>query len=147
LVVRIVRSERINGQPRLKLVAYIGSIRRDAIDLQGAHRRFWDRAAERLERFTPEIRAKFEQSIEAQIPRPPAEAAASRAAGILEAARDAARAKLAAFRAARVNEYTSAAGGTGTAGTGRDNGAGRRGSLQGTANLLDAARMSGYDIE
>jgi hypothetical protein len=99
LVVTVVRSARINGSPRLKLVAYIGSIRVDEANVPAARRRFWDRAAERLEQFTPEAREKFEQRISAKIPRPPAELAAARLAKAIEEARARSRARLAAMRA------------------------------------------------
>lgn len=96
LVVHVVKSLRINGQPRQKLIAYIGTIPRDDIFLPSARRRFWARAAARLERFAPEIRQRFEDAIAARIARPPAKQSLTQ---VIEAARARSRAKLAAMRA------------------------------------------------
>jgi hypothetical protein len=73
VVVHVVKSHRINGQPRQKLIAYIGTIPGDDIFLPSARRRFRARAAARLEQFAPEIRQRFEDAIAARIARPPAE--------------------------------------------------------------------------
>ena len=73
LVVRVVKSERINGQPRQYLVQHLGSIRPADIHLPGARRRFWDRVDDRLAVFPLEVRRRFEDAIEARISRPPAE--------------------------------------------------------------------------
>lgn len=87
LVVRVVRSQRINGQPRLHLVRYLGAIRHDEITLLYARRKFWKTADERLAEFAQETRARFGRVIEARIPRPTnAEEAALRARLLTRAA-------------------------------------------------------------
>jgi hypothetical protein len=63
----------MGGQPRQRLVQYLGSIRLDDVHLPSARREFWDRAAVRLAQFTPEARKPLEDAIAAKIPRPPAE--------------------------------------------------------------------------
>jgi hypothetical protein len=73
LVAIVVESQRMGGQPRQRLVQYVGSIRIDDVDLPSARRKFWDRAAVRLAQFTPEARKRLEDAIAAKIPRPLAE--------------------------------------------------------------------------
>jgi hypothetical protein len=65
----------MGGQPRQRLVQYVGSIRLDDAHLPSARREFWDRAEVRLARFTTEARTRLEEVIAAKIPRPPAEEA------------------------------------------------------------------------
>ena len=95
LVVSIAESRWADGQPRQRIVQYVGTIRIDDVHLPSARREFWDRAAERLEQFTPEARQRFENVIAAKIARPPAEPSFAQKI-------EAARARLAAFRAERV---------------------------------------------
>jgi len=73
LVAVVVESRRIGGQPRQRLVQYVGSIRLDDLHLPSARLEFWDRAAVRLAQFTPEAGKRLEDAIAAKIPRPPAE--------------------------------------------------------------------------
>src|SRR5260370_34100573 len=73
LVAIVVESQRMGGQPRQRLVQYVGSIRIDDVHLPSARREFWDRAAVRLAQFTPEDRQRFENAIGIKIPRPPVE--------------------------------------------------------------------------
>jgi hypothetical protein len=97
LVVRVVKSERIGGgQPRQRLVQYLGAIRRDDIHLLSARRKFWAGADARLAAFSPDIRSRFERAIEARIPRPTDDEEAALRARHLAAA----RARLAARRPA-----------------------------------------------
>jgi hypothetical protein len=96
LVVRVVKSQRIGGQPRQRLVQHLGSIRRDDIHLPGARRRFWAGADARLAGFSPEIRHRFEDAIATRIPRPPAEEPGLSLAQKIGAA----RARMQAFKAA-----------------------------------------------
>ncbi len=72
LVVSIAESRWVDGRPRQKIVAYVGTIRTDEVNVPSARRRFWDRASERLEQFTPEAKKRIEESIAARIQRPPA---------------------------------------------------------------------------
>ncbi len=72
LVISIAESRWIDGQPRQRIVAYVGTIRCDDVHLPSARRTFWDRADERLAVFPPEVRRRFEQSISARVPIPPA---------------------------------------------------------------------------
>jgi hypothetical protein len=70
LVVRVVKSERIGGgQPRQRLVQYLGAIQWNDIPDHSARNKFWKRADVRLKGFTPEARERFERAIEARIPR------------------------------------------------------------------------------
>lgn len=94
LVVGIAESRRVDGRPRQQFVAYVGTIRADEVHVPSAARGFWTRAAERLEQFTPEAREKFEQSIAAKIPRPPADLSLAHQI-------EAARGRMQAFRAER----------------------------------------------
>ncbi len=117
LVAVVVESRRLDGKPRQRLVAYLGSIRRDEIHRVGGRHKFWTRVDERLAGFPPEDRERLAAAVEVLVARPtteeiadltkPTEEMVRRAAAI-----EAARARIAAFRAARANEYTSAAGGT-----------------------------------
>lgn len=96
LVAVVVESRRIGGQPRQRLVKYVGSIRLDDVHLPSARREFWDRAAVRLAQFTPEARKRLEDAIAAKIPRPPAEEPGLSLAQQIAAA----RARMQAFKAA-----------------------------------------------
>ena len=96
LVAIAVESRRIGGQPRQRLVQYVGSIRLDDVHLPSARREFWDRAAVRLAQFAPEARQRLEDAITAKIPRPPAEEPALSLAQKITAA----CARMQAFKAA-----------------------------------------------
>lgn len=73
LVAVVVESQRKGGQPRQRLIQYVGSIRLDDVHLPSARREFWDRAASRLDHFVPGVRQRFEAAIASKIPRPPVE--------------------------------------------------------------------------
>jgi hypothetical protein len=95
----IVRSERVTGRPRQRLVRYVGSI--DCADVQrlSERRRFWERADSVLTKFTPEERERFEHALETKVQRPTEEEVATATpAGIL--------ARFAAIRAARVQHQS-----------------------------------------
>jgi hypothetical protein len=95
----IVRSERVTGRPRQRLVRYVGSIDCADIHRLSARRRFWDRAGIALAGFTPEERERFEHALKTKGPRPTEEEVATASpAGIL--------ARFAAIRAARVQHQS-----------------------------------------
>ena len=68
----LVKSERVNGQPRQKFIAHLGSIREGRIDVQGARLNFWDNVEAKLASLPEEqadrIREKLSQKV-AYMPR------------------------------------------------------------------------------
>jgi hypothetical protein len=104
LVAVLVESHRIDGQPRQRLVRYLGTIRRDDVHRVDGRYKFWTRVDGRLAEFAPDDRTRFVAALEALVPRPtakevaillkPTEEQARRAAAI-----EAVRARMAAFRA------------------------------------------------
>ena len=81
----IVRSERVTGRPRQRLIRYVGCIDCADVQLLSARRRFWDRADIALAGFAPEERECFEAALAAKVRRPTNEEEA--AAGAAFAAR------------------------------------------------------------
>ena len=73
LVAVLLESRRVNGRPRQRLVAYLGSIRRDDIGTLSGRSRFWAGADARLAGFTSEDRGRFVRALEDLVPRPTAE--------------------------------------------------------------------------
>jgi len=105
----LVESHRIDGQPRQRLVRYLGTIRRDDVHRVDGRHEFWTRVDGRLAGFAPEYRERFVAAIEALVPRPtadevvallkPASEEMARRAGAIEAA----RARMRAARAERTS--------------------------------------------
>jgi hypothetical protein len=65
LVAVLVRSERVNGKPRQRTVAYLGSIREDHLGEVGLRNRFWESADEKIE--TLALKAEERQKCEAAL--------------------------------------------------------------------------------
>jgi hypothetical protein len=73
LVAVLLESRRVNGQPRQRLVAYVGSVTRADIHTLSGRTRFWAGADARLAGFTSEDRGRFVRALEDLVPRPTAE--------------------------------------------------------------------------
>ena len=68
----LVKSRRVDGEPRQRTVAYLGGIRESFIDeREKEHRAFWRHADERLDELAldPEARAKVEAAIDSRVRR------------------------------------------------------------------------------
>ncbi len=68
----LVESRRVDGEPRQRTVAYLGSIRETFINvLEEEHRDLWQHADERLDELAldPEARAKVEAAIDSRVRR------------------------------------------------------------------------------
>ena len=68
----LVESRRVDGEPRQRTVAYLGSIRESFIDEgEMAHRALWQHADERLDELAldPEARAKVEAAVDSRVRR------------------------------------------------------------------------------
>ena len=76
LIASLVRSVRIDGKPRQRVVAYLGSISEYHAQLPWCQRYFWKQVESRLSRVADTDREKVERSILAVIPRPTAEESA-----------------------------------------------------------------------
>lgn len=68
----LVRSERRGGRPRQAIVAYLGSLNEDWLNSSVARDRFWQLAAERLDRIplTPAERQEVERQVRQRVPPP-----------------------------------------------------------------------------
>jgi hypothetical protein len=79
LVVRLVKSERRDGKPRQKVVAYLGIVREEYAEHPTHREAFWRRASARLDALglDPEERGKIEAALLARVPRPSAEEVAA----------------------------------------------------------------------
>jgi hypothetical protein len=72
----LVQSERRDGKPRQKIVAYLGFVREEhAREKVWARKMFWDEARRRLDALGlgPAERQKVEAALGARVPRPTAE--------------------------------------------------------------------------
>ena len=79
----LVECRRVGGQPRQRVVRYLGSIREERLGSVAARARFWQGVDEKLGAvpLTPSERTRAEAALAAVVPRPdPAEAAAEAAA-------------------------------------------------------------------
>jgi hypothetical protein len=76
----IVRSERVTGLPRQRLIRYVGCIDCADVQLLSARRRFWDRVDVVLAKFDQKQRERFEQVLSAKVSRPNREEQAAAAA-------------------------------------------------------------------
>ena len=68
----LVECRRVDGDPRQRVVAYLGGIREAYVDeRESAHRAFWEGVDDRLDALglDPETRAKVEASVEARVRR------------------------------------------------------------------------------
>jgi hypothetical protein len=74
LTAALVRSIRVGGKPRQRIVGYLGAIRLDGLGPEhvGYHGRIWDRITARLDALALSVdeRAKVEAALAARIPRP-----------------------------------------------------------------------------
>jgi hypothetical protein len=61
---RLVVSERVDGRPRQRHIAYLGGITESAIDNTHQRRGFWDTVHERLDRLANRVSTKDRQRIE-----------------------------------------------------------------------------------
>ena len=76
----IVRSERVTGRPRQRLIRYVGCIDCADVQLLSARRRFWDRADVVLAKFDQKQRDRFERALAGKVKRPTSEEQAAAAA-------------------------------------------------------------------
>jgi hypothetical protein len=75
LVAVLVRSERRDGKPRQKVVAYLGAIAEDGLADFWPRKHFWTAADGRLDALAldPGARQKIKAFLQARVPRPTAE--------------------------------------------------------------------------
>jgi hypothetical protein len=92
LVAVIVRSERVTGRPRQRLIRYVGCIDCADVQLLSARRLFWGRADVVLAEFDQKQRERFEQTLETKVRRPTAEEVAAASPAAIRARFDAIRA-------------------------------------------------------
>lgn len=83
----LVSSERVEGKPRQRVVAYLGSIRENATHYVGHQMGFWEAAAPTLDRLEldPETRSAVEASLTRKVPKPTEEGRSEEAARFREA--------------------------------------------------------------
>ena len=75
LTATLVECHRIDGQPRQKVVSYLGSVRLDFVDQHLVHHlHFWDSVSERLDRMGERIdtatRRRIERKLSERVTRP-----------------------------------------------------------------------------
>ena len=68
----LVRSERIDGEPRQRIVAYLGHIKEEYLDSKAQRLYFWEGVDRQLNAltFSPEERQRIEEQLRAVVTRP-----------------------------------------------------------------------------